>query len=360
FGRRYGVSFAGRLTVTTRDEFFAPDLLPVLGIPSETLGSQFRQRTNAYAAFAHAEWTFAPRMTLVGGLRYTKERKTFDRATTFLCTGTTCNDLFAPVDNRYSTSNLSGKIGINYKVADRTLVYGSISRGFKSGGFQGQLTFDPSTLTPFRDEKLTSYEIGVKSRILPNLQVNLSAFNYEYRDAQIYGPLYDSPVGVLFGIGTAGDARVQGLEADVSWRPAAGLDIRGGLGFIDTKITKSIVAGVAKGSRLPNAPKLTLNGQVRYETQLADGLGADMTLSGSYQSQVAFDIVRSPAQAIEGGYVLANAEAGLSPGDRWRISIWAKNLFDKTYRTQAFFTTIGWTYFYGPPRTYGLNVSYKL
>src|SRR3546814_14042654 len=100
--------------------------------------------------------------------------------------------------------------------------------------------------------------------------VNAAVFDYEYSDAQIYGPLFDSPIGVLFGIANVGDARVKGAEADAWWRPAAGLDIRAGIGFIDTQVTRSVVAGVVKGSVLPNSPRLTLNGLANYEWAVSD------------------------------------------------------------------------------------------
>lgn len=355
-----GGAFYSHDKVETRDEFFSSDLLPLLGLAGlDTIGNTYRQRTDAYAAFMHAEWTFAPNLTLVGGLRYTKEDKVFDQATTFLCTAGSCSNLFAPVSNDYSTSNISGKIGLNYQAGDRTLIYGSISRGFKSGGFQGQLTFDPTVLQPFDDEKLTAYELGVKTRLFSNLQLNAAVFDYEYSDAQIYGPLFDSPVGVLFGIANVGDVRVQGVEADARWRPTAGLDLRFGVGVIDTEVTRSVVAGVAKGSVLPNSPSLTLNGRMKYEWSLSDRASADITLSGNYQSRVRFDVVRSPAEAVEGGYFLGNAEVGISFSDHWRAAVWVKNIFDRLYRTQALNTSVGWTSQYGPPRTAGFNLSYQ-
>lgn len=355
-----GGAFYSHDKVETRDEFFSSDLLPLLGLAGlDTIGNTYRQRTDAYAAFMHAEWTFAPNLTLVGGLRYTKEDKVFDQATTFLCTAGSCSKLFAPVSNDYSTSNISGKIGLNYQAGDRTLIYGSISRGFKSGGFQGQLTFDPTVLQPFDDEKLTAYELGVKTRLFSNLQLNAAVFDYEYSDAQIYGPLFDSPVGVLFGIANVGDVRVQGVEADARWRPTAGLDLRFGVGVIDTEVTRSVVAGVAKGSVLPNSPSLTLNGRMKYEWSVSDRASADITLSGNYQSRVRFDVVRSPAEAVEGGYFLGNAEVGIFFSDHWRASVWVKNIFDRLYRTQALNTSVGWTSQYGPPRTAGFNLSYQ-
>lgn len=352
-------AFYARDTVRTLDKYGIADLIPALG---DIVGNRYRQRTNSYAGFVHAEYTFLPQLTLVGGLRYTHEKKAFDGATTFFGPEDSLIDVYPEQSRRFSTSKVSGKIGLNYKPADQTLIYASISRGFKSGGFQGQLTFDPSGINPFDDEKLTAHELGIKSRVARNLQVNAAIFNYEYKDAQFYGPLFDGPpgVGVLFGITNVGNSRVRGVEADITWRPVPGLDLRFGGGVIDTEITKSVVDGVSEGSVLPNAPKLTLNGTARYEWPLSDTATADVTLNGSYQSKVRYDIVRNPPQAIEGGYFLANGEVGVGLGDHWRVSAFGRNLFNKLYRTQAFFTSIGFTYFYGAPRTFGVNVSYKM
>jgi iron complex outermembrane receptor protein len=129
--------------------------------------------------------------------------------------------------------------------------------------------------------------------------------------------------------------------------------------MIDTEVTRSVVAGVTKGSVLANSPRLTLNGLVKYEWSLSGQAKADITLSGNYQSRVRFDIVRSPVEAIEGGYFLGNAEVGVSMGENWRASVWVKNIFDRLYRTQALNTSVGWTQQYGAPRTAGFNVSYK-
>src|SRR5262249_15806144 len=114
------------------------------------------------------------------------------------------------------------------------------------------------------------------------------------------------------------------------------------------------------GSQLPNAPKLTLNGMVRYQWALSEQHRADVTLSGNYQSHLAFDIVRNPPEALAGGYFLANAELGVSSAHHCRLCLWGKNLFDRLYKTEALYSSVGWGYDYGAPRTYGVNLSYKL
>ena len=83
-------------------------------------------------------------------------------------------------------------------------------------------------------------------------------------------------------------------------------------------------------------------------------------LNGSYQSRVKYDIVLNPPQAVEGGYFLANGEIGANLGEHFRVAVFGKNLFNRLYKSQAFFTSVGFTYFYGPPRTVGINLSYKL
>ena len=80
----------------------------------------------------------------------------------------------------------------------------------------------------------------------------------------------------------------------------------------------------------------------------------------SYQDDVAFDIIRSPVEALEGSYWLANARIGIAGADRnWSVFLWGKNIFDETYRTQVLFTSIGFGSNYGLPRTYGIGATFN-
>ena len=101
---------------------------------------------------------------LTTGVRYTDETKQFTDAFTFLyldatpSQGGTQFNLFEPVNNDYEVNDLSGKIGIDYSGLDNSLLYASISKGFKSGNFQGQLTFNPADLAAFAEEEVIAYE----------------------------------------------------------------------------------------------------------------------------------------------------------------------------------------------------------
>jgi iron complex outermembrane recepter protein len=359
-----GGVFYGEDTVKTRDRFDATDLLSLLGLAGiASIGNEYRQETTSAALFLHSEWTFAPDWKLTAGARYTDEQKDFGNAFTYLIpAGGTDIPLYPPVVDDYDVQDVSGKLGIDYSGFADTLLYASISRGFKSGGFQGQLSFDPSALVPFDDETLVAYEAGIKSRLLGNtLQLNASVFFYDYKDLQFYGGLFDSPLGVLFGIANVGDAEVMGLEAELWWVASERLDIRLGLGLLDTEITQSVVDGVATGSELPNAPDMTFNAQLRYQWPLSGDLKVEALFAANYQGDLTFDVVRDPPEAREKGYWLADARVGIgAQDDRWNVSVWAKNLADERYRTQVLFSSVGFGETWGAPRTYGMSVSFKL
>ena len=357
-----GGVFYERDEVSTRDRFDSSDLLPLFGpafATAQAIGNEYAQDSDSYAVFGHAEWQFHEDWKFIAGLRYTEEDKEFTDAFTFLLVGGDRTEIqvFPPVSNDYSVSNLSGKVGIDYTGLENALLYASFSRGFKSGNFQGQLTFNPADLQPFGKDLVTAYEIGAKTQLLNNsLQFNVSAFFYDYEGVQIYGPIYQTIVGPLFGITNAGDAEVYGAEFDLLWRVAEGLDIRLGLGLLDTEITDSFVPNVAEGSQLPNSPDMNFNAGVKYQWNLTPGLVADIMLDTSYKDDVSYDIVNQPMETLEDGYWITNARAGISSANgSWGIHFWGKNITDEVYRTQVLTSTVGFGENYGLPATYGVS-----
>ncbi len=357
-----GGVFYGNDEVKTRDRFDASDLLPLLGLTGvDAIGNEYRQETDSYAVFGHSEYQLSDAWKLTAGLRYTNEDKTFSDAFTYIIAGGAEIPVHPTVNNSYDVDDVSGKLGIDYTGWDNTLFYASISKGFKSGGFQGQLTFNPDDLQPFDEETLWAYEVGTKMQLADNrVQFNTAFFFYDYEDLQFYGGLFDSPVGTLFGITNVGDADVYGAELELWWLAAEGLDFRFGLGWLDTEITRSEVAGVAEGSWLPNSPEWNFNALARYQFSLTGNLDADMLFDLSYQDDVAFDIIRAPVVALEDGYWLANARIGIGrPDERWNVYLWAKNLFDEEYRTQVLFSSIGYGENWSMPRTWGIGATFN-
>ena len=375
--------FIGSDEVDTRDQFDARDLLPLFGLAGSTaVGNYYRQETDTKALFAHAEWQFDSRFRLNLGLRYTDDRKEFSNAYTFLVTpdvttggGFLCalrplgdpavvtvpdgvqTGCFPPAANDYDVGDVSGKVGIDFTGIEDTLIYATASKGFKSGGFQGQLTFNPADLAGFDEENLYAYEVGVKTQLASGrAQLNAAAFFYDFEDLQFYGPLFDSPFGPLFGIANAGDAEVRGAEFELVWLAGEGLDVRAGVGLLDTEITTSILPGVAQGSDLPNSPEINFNTRIDYRWALGDRLAANVMLALAYKDDVTYDIVRQPPETREDGYWLANARLSIENADgNWKVYLWGRNLTDERYRTQVLTSSIGFGETWGTPVTYGIG-----
>lgn len=376
--------FLGSDDVDTRDQFDAGDLLPLFGLGGTTaVGNFYRQETDTKALFAHTEWRLNDSVRLNAGLRYTDDRKEFSNAFTFMVTpdamtggGFLCahrpagdpavtpvfdgveTGCFPPAANDYDVSDVSGKVGIDFTGIRDTLIYASASKGFKSGGFQGQLTFSPGDLAGFEEEKLYAYEVGFKTRFSDRrVQLNGAAFYYDFKDLQFYGPLFDSPFGPLFGIANAGDAEVMGGELDLVWLVAEGLDIHVGLGLLDTELTSSFLPGVEKGSALPNSPEVNFNTRINYAWRFGNGLRADVLLALAFKDDVSYDIVRQPPQTLEDGYWLVNARIDITgTDDRWAVYLWGKNLTDERFRTQVLTSSVGFGESWGEPVTYGVGL----
>jgi iron complex outermembrane receptor protein len=175
----------------------------------------FRSRIRSYAGFGQATFSLTDALRLTGGLRYTYERKT-QNGTFFSAGFPFFIPAIVPVVEELSYKSWTYKAGFEFDLAPRSMLYGTVSTGFKSGGF----FLGPSPNT-FRPEKLTAFELGVKNRFFDNrLQVNLEAFYWRYRDHQESHVGPTSIPGVFsFITENAGRAKSYGADLDVVFMP---------------------------------------------------------------------------------------------------------------------------------------------
>lgn len=182
----------------------------------------FRSRIRSYAGFGQATFSLTEALRLTGGLRYTYERKTQNG--TFFSAGFPFFVPFtAPFADSVTYKSWTWKGGFEFDLAPRSMLYGNVSTGFKSGGF----FLGPPPVLPgdrpntFKPEKLTSFEIGVKNRFFDNrLQLNIEAFYWRYRDHQEshVGPT-SNPQVFSFITENAGRAKSYGADIDLVYMP---------------------------------------------------------------------------------------------------------------------------------------------
>jgi iron complex outermembrane recepter protein len=357
------------------------------GIPEPggyNLVTAFQQETKTVAAFGQVEFDLTDQMMLTVGGRWTRDKK--DYAFTQAWTG--ADGLYVFFENAgpgtvpyfdysdsFSKSDWSGKAQLDYRPNDDLLIYGSVNRGIKSGGFNAPV--DASGLLagnefgqfiPFAQddaamrydgEVLTTVEAGFKSTLLGGrARLNAAAFYYDYNDYQIY-----NLVG-LTQIVFNSDGRMWGGEVELVASPTDGLDLMLGVSLLDSSVDLPpgirLDGGLKSDSAL--APKWTFNGLARYEwPAFGDGRFNVQTDFFWKDSQI-FNLSNTPV-VREGSYLVANASIGYTGASgAWYASAFVKNLFDKEYREYAFDLTGGFGNVAsngGPERWYGVTLGYR-
>jgi iron complex outermembrane receptor protein len=313
-------------------------------------------KNKSHSGFGQVNWFVTPRIELVGGARYSWDQQVFERTDVN-------NVVFSPayLGPEQRSSELTGKVGINYHFDSGPLVYATASKGYKAGGVNlvpGSPNFSPETNRV--------YELGTKSEWFGHrLRINADIFHSNYQDIQFL-----SQVGGFPTTQNALAATSNGAELELTGQ-FGGLGLNLGAGYLDAKfsetacISNTDVPGtdpgcptslrvVPDGTVLPFSPKWTLNAGVQYEIKMGHERSLIPRLQWAHlSSQYAtpFPSVVSLVPAHE----LVDARLTLLLGSRYTLEGFVTNLTDGHYissQVQASSNSAAGI-IYGAPRQYG-------
>lgn len=311
------------------------------------------QETDSYAVYGQGTWRFTDRLSATFGLRYTWEEKTLDSS----LTGAFNRPLGTVSDD---WSNLSPRFGLEYQWTPDFMTYVSVSRGYRSGGFNGRNTspFPPQSYDP---EKIWAYEGGFKSEFLDNrVRLNGAVFYYDYTDFQ--GLTLDSFTGITITVGNIAEVEMYGAELDLTARVTDAFQVSAAAGYTHHDIgdvDPLAQITIRPDTKLINAPRWTLSLAGDYTIPLK-GLGElALHLDYGYRSSTEFFLPNFPDEG-QSGYGLLNAKATFTPdGQPWQVELFGSNLADEEYRVFAENgTPLGvpaTTAVFGRPRQYGVR-----
>ena len=329
--------------------------------PTALLPTTLDTLTQSYAGFAEVSVMPVERLTLTAGLRYTRDDKEFDAslqgALNFNPTPPYPAQTLAFVSLDPSFSSWTPKFGIDFQATPDLLVYASVSRGFKAGGFNGLSIGNPAVLRAIYDpQTIWAYEAGLKLRAFDRrLTANLSVFRNEFgalQQTQQIAPGSFAQVNI-------GDARLDGIELELAAKPVDGLDVFFNLALNDDKY-KSInplsTAAVAGATRLPLTARVSYQMGATYMTP-AIGDFASIRLNANYRYRGSSFAAVDNLLKTE-GYGLLDASIGLVTVDKhWSLTLNGRNLTDKLYFPSATGqNAIG----VGEPRTWLLTLRYDM
>jgi len=220
-----------------------------------------------------------------------------------------------------------------WNLSDNVMTYGSISRGYKAGGFEQRLAAPVPAALTFDPEFADAYELGFKSTLLDNtLRLNGSVFYTDYQDIQCAVVIGIAPTTI-----NCGDAEILGLEVELNWVPSTDWLFDFSLGYLDaqwadgTLTPLASTVGISEDNDLAMIPDLTLSGGVSYDFSLAEHGTITPRFDWSYRSDVYKDAANTPA-LLQDGYNLFNvALFWTPPSERYRLSLQGRNITDEVY-----------------------------
>jgi iron complex outermembrane receptor protein len=185
--------------------------------------SRTKIETDSYAAYGQATYAIIPdHLRLIGGIRYSHEKKAFDitNFTSPVGTQTFPTQTAAVASGAPKFNKVTWRGGLEYNVDRSTMFYGTVTTGFESGGINNNSSNAaiPSSYAP---QTVTAYEVGSKSRFLNGrLAIDASIFYNRLRSLQI--TVLDQRTNLSY-TASAGAARSYGAELDVRTIPVRNL-----------------------------------------------------------------------------------------------------------------------------------------
>ena len=339
-----------------------------------------------WSIFGQGEYQLTPTVSLIAGLRYSKDSKTMDYVSTLSDTGfpdriLASDESFAsqrPGADRISKGDYAARLSVNFKPNRDTLIFASYNRGIKGGNW----TLSPTVtaeLFQHKPETLHSFELGAKlSTPDQKLRVNGTLFHYIYEDYQAFAMIGGTPQV------SNSDARAMGAELEVTWQPVQHLNVMLGGSWETSKVDTVRAAGEQIGPELfpgapdaqyctniggafrcvfpeatvrnaefPNAPRFSLNYLARYDFAIGGGTGAAQ-IDGAWYDKQFLEVTNAPS-SVQPAYNVANLSLSWTDAsERFNITLWGKNVFGKEYRAYTLnLGILGTTSYYAPPASYG-------
>ena len=280
------------------------------------------------------------------------------------------------ISGSQTENSFTPSLNLKYKMDD-AMIYGSVSTGTKAGGFDARSN-NPDDFE-FKDEKVTSFELGTKFTLDEGLaDINIALFNMIFEDLQT--SVYDGGTGYF--VKNGGQATSMGVEVDGRWAFADNWLVSGSLGLLDFKWDEFVGAKCFSSASLTSdnvsadgescdlsgetnaySPKVSGSVNLEYYTDLTDSIELKTGLDIIYKSEFYTNADLNPFTKQD-AYTKLNARISLISLDgSWQVALLAKNITDETtLNTSSDMPLIGSGYYnvkVDPGRSVSLQFSYN-
>ncbi len=275
---------------------------------------------------------------------------------------------------KLNQSNVSWRIGADWHPVTNSLLYATVSQGYKAGSFPTLSATSTTQLEPVTQEALLAYEIGVKFQLWDNrLDLTGDVFYYDYKNKQLEGRIPDPVFKALNVLVNIPKSREEGVELGVVARPIAGLLVSLQGTYLDSSIigyapgfTQFGGATNFEGQSFPDTPRYSAVVDAQYDWNVDDMFSAFVGISDRYRSkapsQLGTNLSPYPPypSTILAAYSVLGVRAGVISSDgHWRVQVFGDNVTNTYYITHVEKLSDTTARFAGMPATWGVTVSYR-
>ena len=282
------------------------------------------QETDAFAIYANASYDISEKLTVGGGLRYSKDKKDADA-------------LFPSFAERAfrsaEFSEVTWDVNAAYQLDNGLNVYAQVQKGYQTGGFPPRPFGGADQFVQFDETTSINYETGLKGKIAENVSLLAAVFFTEYDDLAL--PFSDPTAGGGFVTITenAGSSEARGVELEATVDVSDNFSLRAAVGYLDSEITQvdENVNGVGVGDSPALTPKWTLMFAPSYYVDLDSGATLAFKADYSFRDEMQGQSVFNPNETIDSRSILGFDVNYTSVNGDWSLSLYGENVTDEVY-----------------------------
>lgn len=348
--------------------------LELLGLPPYYVFHQGPTVAVGKALFGQATWAFTERARLTIGARYSDDDKSRLGSTSFQ-QGPAFNpasDFSLPNAASLNTHKTTWRLGGEIDLVPRTLLYATLSTGYKAGGFNDgcralsvadglacpDVLAVPEAALLYQPETLTSWEAGIKTSFWHNkATLQASAFYYDYANLQLSGVVVINGAP-RFTTTNAAVAKVRGLELEGEVRPSTAGKVTYSLALLDAQYDAYLPDGTTSWAdkKLDRSPRATVT--LGYDHSFR--LNAAQLTAGIFSRTSASYFISVPSQLLQ-YRVPRRTQSDATLGYRPRLAAWSLHAHVKNLENKVAPIAIDSFGMVQPsdPRTYGVRLDYR-
>jgi iron complex outermembrane receptor protein len=297
----------------------------------------------AWAVFGSVSYNFTDQWDATFSARYDEDTR---KQTTLTPPGfipaALQGDLVTGQERKETWDAMQPKLTVRWRPNDKVTLYGDLSRGFRSGGFNqsGVAVAGVAGVKDTFDEQIAdTIEFGVKTQLNNNrISLNAAVFDTDLSGAYYFIFLVASSTQNL---GSIDKSHYKGVEVEFNALLTDNWNLNFAYATTDSTIKADAEVPNIVGKKVPLVPEYTMNFGTSWTKPLNRKSGASLVLRGDYRRVGTTwwgpgDVTITPLPWDEiprNSYDVLDVRAGIQ-GKDWELTLWGKNVLDEKYNDE--------------------------